>query len=138
MDIAVQVWLRDGHVSQFRCDENDEVLVQLISGPYILALYAGAETGLKAADDGTPYVSYPPERFFGSQAIYYPEPMREAYAKNLKENGVDSFGMPYDFLISEYSRKQDIAIFAAIPCLFEHIGEVSTGLAGFFHQAVRI
>src|SRR5262245_62970640 len=31
MDIAVQVWLRDGHVWHFRCDENDEVLVQLIS-----------------------------------------------------------------------------------------------------------
>jgi hypothetical protein len=106
------------------------------SGPYILALYAAAESGLKPAGERQ-YVSYPPQAFFGNQAIYYPEHVRQGYAAYLKEHGVDAFSAPYDFLLSDYSQSEQIPIFAAIPCLVEHIGEISTGLAQFFHQSVH-
>jgi hypothetical protein len=108
------------------------------SGPYILALYAAAESGLTAADDGAHYVSFPSERFFGNQAIYYPELVREGFAGYLKEHGVDAYTEPHDFLLGDYSQEERIPIFAAIPCLVEHIGEVSTGLAQFFHKAIHI
>src|SRR5690349_1985003 len=31
MDVQVKVWLRDGHVWKFCCDENDEILAGLVS-----------------------------------------------------------------------------------------------------------
>jgi hypothetical protein len=46
--------------------------------------------------------------------------------------------MPHDLVLSGYSKKENVPIFAAIPCLVQHIGEVSTGLAGFFHQAIQL
>jgi hypothetical protein len=108
------------------------------SGAYILSLYAAAESGLKSPEDGTRYVWCPPHDFFGSQAIYYPESLREKYSKYLKQHGVEEFSIPYDLLLGDYSKKENIPIYAAIPCLVDHIGEVSTGLAGFFHKAIQL
>lgn len=104
------------------------------SGPYILSLYTARK--LQAPQDGKYFVAYPPESFFGTQALYYPEPAREGFAKYLKRRGVDSFrGRPYDFLLRDYARREGIPMFVALPCLVEHIGEISTGLAQFFHTA---
>jgi hypothetical protein len=106
------------------------------SGPYILSLYTARE--LQPPQDGKGFVAYPPDAFFGTQAIYYPEPARKGFAKYLKRHGVDLFRRrPYDFLLGDYARRESIPMFAALPCLVQHIGEVSTGLAQFFHKSPR-
>ena len=106
-------------------------------GPYILALYAPGEVGLGEPEQSKCFVSYPADSFFGLQAMYYPEAIRQGFATYLKQNALETFRIQHDFLLGEYARKEKIPIFAAIPCLFQHIGEVSTGLAQFFHQAHR-
>ena len=105
-------------------------------GPYILALYAPEGAQLSEPENGRLFVSYPASSFFGSQAIYYPEAVRQGFSMYLHENALVTFSYPYDFLISDYAQQEKVPMFAAIPCLFQHIGEVSTGL-GFFHRAHR-
>jgi hypothetical protein len=49
--------------------------------------------------------------------------------------GVNLFEMPNDLLLAKYLQDRHIPLCAAIPCLFQHIGELSTGLSTFFYQA---
>jgi hypothetical protein len=102
------------------------------SSPYILTLYA-SQVSLPEPANGSYYVHYPTNCFYGTQAVYYPEPVRKGFSEYLKTNLVHEFRVPYDFLLREYAEKEGISIFAAIPCLFQHIGEISTGL-GIFHR----
>ena len=64
------------------------------SGPYILALYVAVQAQLDAPQDESSYVRIPPESFFGTQAIYYPETQREGLAKYLRAHGVTPFARP--------------------------------------------
>ncbi len=81
------------------------------------------------------YVQYPAYTFINTQAMYYPETIRVAFAEYLKKEGVESFRVHYDRLLNEYLRITGVPLFATTPCLFEHIGEVSTGLSVAFHRA---
>lgn len=103
--------------------------------PYILALYAPEEAHLSEPENGKLFVSYPASSFFGTQAIYYPEAVRQGFSTCLHENALVTFRNHYDFLLRDYAEQEKVPMFAAIPCLFQHIGEVSTGLAQFFHRA---
>jgi hypothetical protein len=113
-----------------------EIIDQIESrhkGLYALALYTSA--GLpRPLDERTYYVPYLIEFFYGTQAMYYPNPVRAGFADYLKSKGVDSFVIEYDLLLKEYLYAADIPLFAAIPSLFQHVGRISTGL-GYFHQA---
>ena len=129
--IAANAW--DDHL--YRAIKQIEICEP---GPYILALYAPGEAELREPEQGKLFVSYPAESFFGLQAIYYPEAIRKGFATYLKQNGVETSRIPHDFLLRDYAQEGNIPIFAAIPCLFQHIGEVSTGLAQFFHRAHRL
>jgi hypothetical protein len=101
---------------------------------YALALYE-PKMGLAEPQQGKPFALYSSGTFFGCQAMYYPDTVREGFATYLKTHAVDSFRCTYDLLLGEYAEREDFPIFVTIPCLVEHIGEVSTGLAQFFHQA---
>ena len=101
---------------------------------YILTLYA-AQSASEEPRPGTHFAPYPSKNFFGSQAVYYPENIRAGFAEYVKAHAVDSFSGPYDLLLGVYADNEDIPIFAAVPSLVQHIGEVSTGVAGFSHQA---
>jgi hypothetical protein len=65
--------------------------------------------------------------------MYYPETVRAGFADYLKCHGVDSMRLPYDVLLRNYLWKERIRLVATFPCLFQHIGEISTGL-GNFHK----
>ena len=114
-----------------------EIIRQIESkqeAPYVLTLYA-AHTALEEPQPGTHFTRYPSDTFFGSQAVFYPEIVREGFAEYVKAHAVEFFRAPYDLLLGEYAVNENIPIFAAVPSLVQHIGEVSTGVAGFHHQA---
>jgi hypothetical protein len=102
--------------------------------PYALALYStnNLPKSLEAPNHFVPYII---DRFYGLQAMYYPDSVRAGFADYLLKNGVESYSMPYDLLFREYLQKAGIPLFAAIPSLFQHIGQISTGLSERFHQA---
>ncbi len=99
---------------------------------YILALYDSL-VGLPKPLNNVYYTQYPVQLFYGTQAIYYPEAIRIDFLNYLKVNGVDNFRIPYDHLLKEFAEEIKVPIFAASPCLVQHIGEISTGL-GTFHK----
>jgi hypothetical protein len=106
------------------------------AGKYVLALYTAHQVANMppSLSGKVYYIPYPPHLFFGSQAMYYPEAIRAEFSEYLKTNGVKSFDCPYDLLLGKYLQDTGVPLFAAIPCLFQHAGEFSTGL-GDFHQA---
>jgi len=104
------------------------------SGQYVLALYTPSQVPLRLEEE-TCYAEYPASFFFGSQGMYYPEPVRRDYAAYLKKYGVDTFVAPYDVLLGEYLQATGLRLFAAVPSLVQHIGEISTGLASFHHTS---
>jgi len=111
-------------------------------GEYILALHTWF-TELPKPVPGRYFNPYPAHVFGGTQAVYYPESVRTGFADYLKTHGVDSFRTAYDYLLREYLMRTGIPCFASAPCLFQHVGTVSTGLsmkfakAGFFRRDLR-
>jgi hypothetical protein len=101
-------------------------------GPFVLALYPAVNLP-PPPHAQLYYMGYPVPVFFSTQAMYYPEEVRAGFADYLKRHGVDSMRLPYDLLLKAYVWKEHIRLFAAIPCLFQHVGEISTGL-GNFHK----
>lgn len=117
------------------CNTIDQIESQF-GEEYVLALYTTDAKQAKPASNGQYYAKYPAGNFWGTQAMYYPEPVRAAFAEYLKREGVDSFKKPYDWLLSEYLRLTGTPLFATTPCLFQHIGKVTaTGLCIRFFQA---
>jgi hypothetical protein len=98
---------------------------------YVLALYTTLTVGHLPESK---YIRYPVNLFFGTQGMYYPESVLEEFAGYLEEKGVRLCCAPYDLILQEYLSNLQIPLFATIPCLVQHVGEISTGL-GDFHQA---
>ena len=81
------------------------------------------------------YASYPIGQFWGTQAMYYPEEIRIAFAEYLKINGVDAYRRPYDLLLKDYLETYGVPLFTTVPSLVQHIGEIGTGVGWKFHSA---
>ena len=62
--------------------------------------------------------------------------MAREFSGFLKSHGVEAYSKPYDLVLKDYLVESRTALFAAIPCLAQHIGRVSTGL-GTFHHALH-
>jgi hypothetical protein len=99
---------------------------------YALSLYYPHQ--FTPADASGLYVEYPTHRFFGTQAIYYPERLRQGFAEFLRVNGVELNRTAYDLLLREYLVQNRVPLFGSFPCLVQHIGRIGTGL-GAFHEA---
>jgi hypothetical protein len=101
-------------------------------GPYVLALYSPIRLP-RTLDSQTHYAPYLTSRFYGTQAMYYPEEVRMGFAGFMKAYGVNTMRHPYDILLRMYLENLGIPLFGATPCLVQHVGEISTGL-GKFHK----
>ncbi|MGO8926568.1 MAG: hypothetical protein ACLQU3_06750 [Limisphaerales bacterium] len=101
---------------------------------FVLSLYTSNTILFESGAADRCYTRYPPP-FFGTQAMYYPEPIRVAFAEHLKHEGVDSFLKHYDGVLRDYVAVTGIPLFVTTPILFQHIGEVSTGCSEDFHFA---
>lgn len=106
------------------------------TGPFVLSLYSPVRLP-RPPNSQTYYARYPTANFYGTQAIYFPEEVRSDFARFLKCNGVDIYQQQYDIVLRAYLLNQGIPLFGANPCLVQHVGEVTTGLAEFFHKANR-
>ena len=100
-------------------------LEKMHGSDFVLALYAPWFSVLKGVEDGSLYVEYPHNRFFGTQGIYYPSKIRLGFSKFLKRHGVTANENHYDILLQQYLFQSDIPIFATAPCLIQHIGKTS-------------
>lgn len=97
---------------------------------YVLALFTNDSQFSEPVSDKKYYTRYPAEKYAGSQAMYYSESVRTGFAEYLAVEGRESFRMGYDLVLREYLKRTGIPLFSTTPCLFEHIGEVGTGLWG--------
>jgi hypothetical protein len=101
---------------------------------YVLSLYAASPHLPKSVAADNYYLRYPPP-FYGTQAMYYPEPIRLAFAEHLQNEGVESFRTHYDGILRMYLKMTGIPLFVTMPILFQHIGKLSTGCSKEFHHA---
>jgi CheY-like chemotaxis protein len=79
-------------------------------------------------------VKYHALSFYGTQCMFYPRPVVLELAKFLHEHGVSHYRLEGDMLIREYAIATD-GLYGTVRSLVQHIGFVSSGLAGFFHRA---
>jgi hypothetical protein len=112
--------------------ETVDQIKAVCDGPFVLALYSPVRLP-RTPDSRTYYVPYPTPRFYGTQAMYFPEEVRAGFTRFLRAYGVNTIRHPYDILLRIYLLNVNIPLFAAKPCLFQHVGEVGTGL-GKFHK----
>jgi hypothetical protein len=122
-----------------RLNETIQQIEAQFGEEYVLALYNGYTELAKPKGRDVFYTQYPAHRYGGAQAMYYPEPIRVAFAEYLQTEGVDMYRIPLDWLLNEYLRLTGIPLFATTPCLFEHIGDVSSAYnpyhrAGYFRK----
>lgn len=111
-----------------------EVEARIGGAGYVLALYVPIRCLPISSIPAAHYTKYPVRRFFGTQAMYFPERVSRGFAQFLKSNGVDRFRRPYDLLLREFVLNTGLQLLATVPSLFQHVGRVSTGLGGF-HQS---
>ncbi len=112
--------------------ETIDQIEAVCEGRYVLALYSPRRLS-RTPNSRTYFVRYPTQRFYGTQAIYFPEAVREEFMRFMRVFGVNTMKHPYDILLRWYLVNGYIPLFAAKPCLFQHVGEISTGL-GKFHK----
>jgi hypothetical protein len=120
-----------------RLYETIEQIEAEYGGEYVLSLYTYLKGLSRNALPGRYCARYPARSFGGTQAMYYPEPIRVAFSEYLKNEGVNVYRMPYDWLLSEYLGLTGIPLFVTTPCLYQHVGGVTTGLSWAFHVAGR-
>jgi hypothetical protein len=102
--------------------------IERTANVYALALYCPHGFTL---DFPALYGPYPPERFFGTQAMYYPAGVRADLAGYLHEHGVVGDKASYDFLIRDFCIATDTPLFACRRSLVQHTAPFSsTGLGG--------
>lgn len=99
-------------------------------GPdFVLALYSSHGPAwfsmLGRSTSKQLYADYPPEKFFGTQGMYYTTKSRQGFAKYLKTNGVIAHKTHYDFLLGKYLSHAGLPLFATVPSIIQHIGESS-------------
>lgn len=98
---------------------------------YALALYSPRRLA-RTPNSRTYYVSYPTHRFYGTQAIYFPESVREEFMRFIRIYGVNTWKHNHDIMLRWYLQHMNIPLFATKPCLFQHVGEAGSGF-GKFH-----
>lgn len=114
-----------------RLDKTIAALEDRFGSRFVLTVYDAY--GWQPKENGF-YAEYPREQFTGTQAVYYPAPLRQEFAKYLKVRGVIGNKGPYDYLLRDFLIQEDIPLFAAVPSLIQHMGRNTTGL-GVWHQA---
>ena len=98
---------------------------------FILACYATHDFDKRpSAPGGRTYSSYPANRFYGTQAVFYTRNEAAEVAGELHTCGVVKYEKPYDLVIQNYARRRP-RLFSTRLSLAQHIGRVTTGLGGF-------
>ena len=104
-------------------------LESLVCGAYVLALYY-SRVGLSPR--GRAFCSYIASTFYGTQALYFPAASAVGFAEFLQQHlvGLGSADMVLRAWCVEHQN-----LYATTRALAQHMGIVTTGLAGHMHQA---
>jgi hypothetical protein len=113
-----------------RLEQTIEQIESEYGEEYVLALFTVQPLFSRPPSEGHIYTRYDVNSYAGSQAMYYPESIRVGFAEYIAAEGRETYRMGYDLLLREYLKLTGIPLFATTPCLFQHIGEVGTGLWG--------
>jgi hypothetical protein len=89
---------------------------------YVLSLYSANDLSSPNLHRGDHYRAYPPLRFYGTQAVYYPAAVRLEVVKYIEDNLGRRAG---DLLIGEWCRKHG-SLYCTQLSLVQHIGVCST------------
>ncbi len=109
-------------------------LTHKIGNDFILALYCAYPQIKVAYERGANVVPYP-GRFFGTQGMYFTNRTRQACAEYLRINAVENFSKPFDIVVGQFAKQKGTKLMAIVPCIVQHVGAVTTGLADFAHGA---
>ncbi len=101
---------------------------------FILAAYACYGLDRPALRRGTYYSSYPGRDFYGTIAMLYPGPEREAVRSLIWEHGVACPEEPYDLLIGRHAVQRQ-HLYATRYSVVQHVGTRSTGLGAGGRQS---
>ena len=77
---------------------------------------------------------YDAQSFYGTQCMYYPRSVALELARFVHEHGVSHYRLEGDMLVREYAIEIN-GLYGTVRSLVQHIGFITTGLAGFFHRA---
>jgi hypothetical protein len=100
-------------------------LQELHRSGFILAIYSPWDLVLQEHRGNRFYAEYPPERFYGTQGVYYTAAARRGFAKYLKTHGLVANEKQYDLLLKDYLILSGLPLFATTPSLIQHIGKKS-------------
>jgi len=105
---------------------------------YILSLYTRLNLRPQPTSpgQGNRAVPYPASLYYGSQATYYPKSVLPLLRSYVWQHGVNVYRQPFDELLKEVALKHGFLYNMAFD-LAEHVGEVSTGLAGCAYAVTR-
>jgi hypothetical protein len=103
---------------------------------WVMCLYTAlTDESAVAARQGKKWFPRKYDWFFGTQGTTYPREIGRAFASEIMLKAVNPFLKPYDLLLSEFLRSREVPIVATAPCLVQHMGNVSQGVCGHFHQS---
>lgn len=98
---------------------------------FVLALYASYR--FYATRSG--YAHYPPQRFYGNQALYLTGGVRTSLTRAfVRAEAAGRLG-PDDMMLKEWLLETGTPLYAAMPNLCQHIGEKSAIASQGFHQS---
>ena len=116
---------------QTRLAQTVLALESILGTMFVLALYTSNKLNFSWEPAGPLFVEYPAYMFFGTPAMYYPEPVRIQFSFFLRKFAVDRFNGPYDLLLRDFILERNIPLLACNPNLAQHVGLESTGLGAF-------
>ena len=113
---------------QTRLSQTVLALESILGTMFVLALYTSNKLNFSWEPAGPLFVEYPAYMFFGTPAMYYPEPVRRQFSWFLKNFAVDQFNGPYDLVLRDFIQERNIPLLACNPNLAQHVGVKSATL----------
>lgn len=105
-----------------------EILDKDYPDGYVLTLYGPWEFSHNKL-----VAQIPPEKFYGTQAVYIKKEFQEGIFNKIMEDGIKNYRHMADLLLDEYCRENNIPILCLTTSLVQHIGKESTGLGSYHH-----
>ncbi|MCW3100250.1 MAG: hypothetical protein JWL77_5868 [Chthonomonadaceae bacterium] len=124
--------VRFGTAWRHRLEQVVQAAEEVYGDNFVLSLYCPYGFFAEGDNRGKLICEYPIDIFAGTQGMYYPAKLRHRFAEYLKAHGVDSYRIPYDFLLKEFLVQEGIPLLTTSPSLVQHVGHKTTGL-GFCH-----
>lgn len=116
----------------------DNILTEIkrkYSSEWVLTLYRFLPGMKPHYDENKKWFETSKGHFYGTQAIVYPKCVLEKISQYLYQNCVNARNHAIDDGIGVICEKKSIPLLVTVPSIVQHIGEKTTGLSGYFHQA---